>query len=146
MAASTRIQAQNIKFEIGASAYECDATMVDLTLGDAPGDVQTFCEQRVGGEWALTLEGIVSGDATSLYRVLWANFGTTASFIIAPNGNVVPTADEPWYTGTVKFNELPPLSLVSNNTSTFSVTLRVDNTVHDPADNVYYGVEIVTAD
>jgi hypothetical protein len=145
MAASTRIQAQNIIFEIGSTAYECDATMVDLTLGDAPGDVQTFCEQRVGGEWALTLEGIVSGDATSLYRVLWANFGSTAAFTIAPNGNTTPTANTPHYEGTVKFNELPPLSLTSNNTSTFSVTLRVDNTVHDPAEDIYYGVEIVTA-
>jgi len=145
MAASTRIQAQNIIFEIGATAYECDATMVDLTLGDAPGDVQTFCEQRVGGEWALSLEGIVSGDAATLYRVLCANFGNTATFTIAPNGNSVATANEPHYEGTVKFNELPPLSLTSNNTSTFAITLRVDNTVHDPANDVYYGVEIVTA-
>lgn len=145
MAASTRIQAQNIKFKIGATAYECDATMVSLELGDAPGDVQTFCEQRVGGEWALNLEGIVSGDADSLYRVLWANFGTTAAFTIAPNGNTTASADQPIYEGTVKFDQLPPLSLTSNNTSTFSVTLRVDNAVHDPANDVYYGVEIVTA-
>lgn len=145
MAASTRIQAQNIIFKIGATAYECDATMVSLELGDAPGDVQTFCEQRVGGEWALTLEGIVSGDADSLYRVLWANFDSTAAFTIAPNGNATATTDKPHYEGTVKFNQLPPLSLSSNNTSTFSVTLRVDNAVHNPAADVYYGVEIVTA-
>jgi len=145
MAASTRIKAQNIKFLIGATEYACDATMVDLVLGDAPGDVQTFCEQRVGGEWALTLEGITSGDATSLYRVLWANFGTTATFTIAPNGNATATASEPHYTGTVKFNEIPPLSLSSNDTATFSVTLEVANTPHDPATNVYYGVEIVTS-
>jgi len=145
MAASTRIKAQNIKFLIGATEYACDATMVDLVLGDAPGDVQTFCEQRVGGEWALTLEGITSGDATSLYRVLWENFGTTGAFTIAPNGNASATSDEPHYTGTVKFNELPPLSLSSNDTATFSVTLEVVNTPHDPATDVYYGVEIVTA-
>jgi hypothetical protein len=93
----------------------------------------------------LTLEGIVSGDAASLYRVLWANFGTTAAFTIAPNGNTTPTSDLPHYEGTVKFDQLPPLSLSSNNTSVFSVTLRVDNAVHDPAEDVYYGVEIVTA-
>jgi hypothetical protein len=87
----------------------------------------------------------VSGDAASLYRVLWANFGSTAAFTIAPNGNATASADQPHYEGTVKFNELPPLSLSSNNTSVFSVTLRVDNAVHDPADDVYYGVEIVTA-
>lgn len=145
MAASTRIKAQNIKFLIGATEYACDATMVDLVLGDAPGDVQTFCEQRVGGEWALTLEGITSGDATSLYRVLWANFGTTATFTIAPNGNADATASEPHYTGTVRFNELPPLTLNSNETASFSVTLEVVNTPHDPATDVYYGVTIATS-
>ena len=145
MAASTRITAQNIKFLIADVEYACDATMVELTLGDAPGDVQTFCEQRVGGEWSLGLEGITSGDATSLYRVLWNNFGTTAAFEIAPNGNATASASEPHYTGTVKFNEIPPLSLNSNETSTFSVTLEVVNTPHDPDTDVYFGVSVVTA-
>lgn len=145
MAASTRIKAHNIIFNIGATDYACDATMVDLVLQDAPGDVQTFCEQRVGGEWTLTLEGIVSGDAASLYRVLWNNFGTTGTFEVAPNGNATATSAEPHYTGTVKFDQLPPLSLNTNETATFSVTLTVDNSTHDPASDVYYGVEIVTA-
>lgn len=145
MATSTRIKAQNIKFLIGATEYACDATVVSLELQDAPGDVQTFCEQRVGGEWTLTLDGITSGDASSLYRVLWANFGTTGTFTIAPNGNATATSNEPHYEGTVKFDQLPPLALNSNETATFSVTLTVDNSVHDPANDVYYGVEIVTA-
>lgn len=145
MAASTRIKAHNIIFNIADTDYACDATMVDLQLQDAPGDVQTFCEQRVGGEWTLGLEGIVSGDAASLYRVLWENFGTTGTFEIAPNGNATATASEPHYTGTVKFDQLPPLSLNTNETATFSVTLTVDNSTHDPASDVYYGVEIVTA-
>ena len=55
MAASTRIKAQNIIFNIGGADFACDATSVVLELGDAPGDVQTFCEVRVGGEWALTI-------------------------------------------------------------------------------------------
>ena len=145
MAASTRIKAHNIIFNIGATDYACDATMVDLVLQDAPGDVQTFCEQRVGGEWALTLEGITSGEATSLYRVLWENFGTTGTFTIAPNGNASASATEPHYEGTVKFDQLPPLSLTTNETVTFSVTLTVDNSTHDPANDIYYGVEVVTA-
>lgn len=132
-------------FKIGSTDYACDATMVDLVLDDAPGDVQTFCEQRVGGQWALTLEGITSGDATSLYRVLWANFGTTGTFTIAPNGNATASSSEPHYTGTVKFNQLPPLSLTSNETVKFSVTLEVDNATHDPANDIYYGVEVKTA-
>jgi hypothetical protein len=145
MAASTRITAKNILFKIGATEYACDATMVELTPQDAPGDVQTFCEQAVGQEWVLNLEGITSGDATSLYRVLWANFGTTATFTIAPYGNATASANQPHYEGTVEFNKLPPLSLSSNETSTFSVDLTVVNTPHDPENDVYYGVEIVTA-
>jgi len=145
MATSTRIKANNIKFLIGATEYACDATVVSLELQDAPGDVQTFCEQRVGGEWTLTLEGITSGDDTSLYRVLWANFGTTGTFTIAPNGNATASADQPHYEGTVKFDQLPPLTLNTNETATFAVTLTVVNTPHDPANDTYYGVEIVTA-
>lgn len=145
MAASQRIKAQNIIFNIGATDYACDATMVELALQDAPGDVQTFCELRVGGEWSLTLEGLTSGDSTSLYQVLWANFGTEVGFTIAPNGNATASANEPHYEGTAKFDQLPPLALSSNEVSTFSVTLTVKNTEHDPANSVYYGVEIVTA-
>jgi hypothetical protein len=142
---NTRIVAENIKFLIADVEYACAATMVELTLGDAPGDVQTFCEQRVGGEWALALEGITSGDATSLYRVLWSNFGTTATFVIAPNGNAAASAEQPHYSGVVKFNEIPPLSLNSNETSTFSVTLRVVTTPNDADADQYFGVSVVTA-
>jgi hypothetical protein len=142
---NTRIIAENIKFLIADVEYACAATMVELTLGDAPGDVQTFCEQRVGGEWALALEGVTSGDADSLYRVLWANFGTTATFVIAPNGNATASTSEPHYSGVVKFNEIPPLSLNSNETSTFSVTLRVVTTPNDADADQYFGVSVVTA-
>ena len=145
MAASTRIKAQNIKFKIAGTDYACDATSVVLELGDAPGDVQTFCETRVGGEWALTLDGITSGDSTSLYQVLWANFGSTATFTIAPNGNATATTDEPHYEGTVVFDQLPPLNLTSNEVSTFSVPLEVKNTGLDPLSNLFYGVEKVVA-
>jgi hypothetical protein len=146
MAASTRITAQNILFKIAGTDYACDANSVVLELGDAPGDVQTFCEVRVGGEWALTLSGITSGETTSLYQVLWTNFGSEAVFIIAPNGNAVPSTDEPHYTGTVVFNQLPPLNLTSNEVVQFSVTLRVKNTGLNVASNMYYGVELVNVD
>jgi hypothetical protein len=142
MAASTRIKAQNIIFNIASTDYACDANMVELTLDDAPGDVQTFCEVRVGGEWALQLEGVTSGDADSLYQVLWANFGTEVAFTIKPQGNATASADAPHYAGTVIFNELPPMSLTSNEISKFSVTLRVKSDVHTPSATppVFYGV------
>lgn len=145
MAASTRIKAQNILFKFGATEYACDANMVSLTLEDAPGDVQTFCETRVGGQWTLEPEGITSGESTSLYRVLWDNFGDTAVFTIAPNGNATASSSQPHYEGTVIFSDIPPLSLTSNETAVFTVSLQVKNTPHDPANDTYYGVEILTA-
>ena len=144
MPASTRIKAQNILFKFGATEYACDANMVQLTLDDAPGDVQTFCEVRVGGQWSLQLDGIVSGDSTSLYRVLWDNFGSTAVFTIAPNGNSVASSSQPHYTGTVRFDQIPPLALMSNETAVFSVTLTVVNTPHTPASDIFYGVTVDT--
>jgi hypothetical protein len=145
MPASARIKAQNIDFKIDGTNYSCDANMIELSLGDAPGDVQTFCEKRVGGEWALQLDGITSGDATSLYRILWDNFGTEVAFLIAPQGNSVASSNAPHYEGVVVFDQLPPLSLNSNETALFSVTLQVKNSPHDPSANQYFGVEIVTA-
>lgn len=147
MATSTRIKATNILFKIGTTEYSCDANMVELTLNDAPGDVQTFCEVRVGGEWKLQLDGVTSGDATSLYRVLWANFGTEVAFVIAPNGNAVASASQPHYTGTVVFDQLPPLSLNSGDVVKFSVTETVKNAVHTPSATppVYYGVTVKTS-
>lgn len=144
MPASTRIKAQNILFKFGATEYACDANMVELTLGDAPGDVQTFCEVRVGGQWSLQLDGITSGDPSSLYRVLWDNFGSTANFTIAPNGNATASASQPHYTGVVRFDQVPQLSLTSNETSTFSVTLTVVNTPHTPGSDILYGVTVDT--
>lgn len=146
MAASTRIKAQNITFKIAGTDYACDATSVVLELGDAPGDVQTFCETRVGGEWTLTLEGITSGDDDSLYQVLWSNFGSNAAFVVAPYGNNIPTADQPWYQGNVVFDQLPPLNLTSNEVSTFSVALTVKNTGLNVAGNNFYGLSKVIED
>jgi hypothetical protein len=147
MPTSTRIKAQNIKFLIGTVEYSCDANLVELTLNDAPGDVQTFCEVRVGGEWKLQLDGVTSGDSASLYRILWTNFGTEVAFTVAPQGNAVGTATSPIYTGTVVFDQLPPLSLNSGEVVKFSVTLTVKNAVHTPATTppVYYGLTVKTA-
>lgn len=147
MAASTRIKATNIVFKINTTDYACDTTGVELTLADAPGDVQTFCEVRTGGEWMLKLDGITSGDSASLYQLLFANFGTEVAFTVAPNGNATASTSQPHYTGTVIFNELPPLTLTSNEVSKFSVSLKVKNAVHTPSATppVFYGLTKKTA-
>jgi hypothetical protein len=144
MAASARIKAQNIIFKIATTDYSCDANNIELSLGDAPGDVQTFCEVRAGGQWSLKLDGVTSSEAGSLYRLLWENFGTEVAFTLVPGSSATPGTDNPVYSGTVVFNQLPPLALTSGEISKFSVELEVKNAVHNPASGIYYGVTIDT--
>lgn len=140
-----RVVARNITFKIGATSYAPEVNAVMLTLGDAPGGIQTMTEVRVQGEWALQLDGYVSQDADSLYRLLWTSFGTELAFEINPGGGT-EGADNPSYKGTVIVNELPPLELTANEEVSFSVTLRVKNTGLDVASKLFYGVTIdVTA-
>jgi hypothetical protein len=138
-----RIVARDIVFKIGSTSYAPEVNVVELTLGDAPGGVQTFGEVRVHGEWALKLDGFVSPVSGSLYRLLFDNFGTEATFTITPGGGTEGT-DNPAFTGTVIFNELPPLTINSNEEIAFSVTLRVKNTGLDTSAKLYYGVTIDT--
>jgi hypothetical protein len=150
MPTSTRIKATNIKFLVGTAPgveYACDANLIELTLNDAPGGVQSFCDVRPDGEWKLQLDGTSSGDTASLYRLLFANFGTEVAFVLAPQGNATATSTQPHYTGTVVFDQLPPLSLTSGEVVKFSVTLTVKNAVHTPSTTppVYYGLTLKTA-
>lgn len=142
MAASTRIKATNIKFKIGTTDYACDADGVELTLGDAPGDVRTFCEVQTGQQWALKLTGIASGDTGSLYQLLFANYGTEVAFSVAPAGNTTATTTAPIYEGTVIFDQLPPLSMTAGEIMKFEVTLTVKNATHTPAATppIYFGL------
>lgn len=133
MAASTRIKATNIKFTINATDYACDADSVELSLSDAPGGQQTFCEVQPLQNWKLKVTGIASGDSASLYQLLFANYGTEVAFKVAPQGNTTATTSAPIYEGTVIFDTLPPLSMNSGDIMAFDVELTVKNSVHTPS-------------
>jgi hypothetical protein len=133
MPASTRIKATNIKFNIASTDYSIDANTVELTLADAPGGQQTFCEVQPLQNWKLRIAGIASGDSASLYQLLFSNYGTEVAFTVAPNGNAVGTASQPVYVGTVIFDTLPPLSMNSGEIMTFDIELTVKNSVHTPS-------------
>lgn len=147
MPASTRIKATNIKFIIDGDEFACDADSIELTLSDAPGGQQTFCEVQALQEWKLSMNGIASGDATSLYQTLFANYGTQVVFSVAPQGNSTATSSAPIYEGTVIFDQLPPLTMTSGEIMSFSVELTVLNTVHTPAATppVYFGLKKKTS-
>jgi hypothetical protein len=147
MAASTRIKATNIKFTILSTDYSCDADTVELSLADAPGGQQTFCEVQPLQQWKLKMSGIASGDSASLYQLLFANYGTEVAFKVAPQGNTTATTSSPIYEGTVIFDQLPPLNLVSGDIMKFDVTLTVKNNVHTPSATppIYFGLTKKTA-
>lgn len=133
MAASTRIKATNIKFTISSTDYSCDADSIELSLSDAPGGQQTFCEVQPLQEWKLKMSGIASGDSTSLYQLLFANYGTEVAFKVAPQGNTTATSSAPIYEGTVIFDNLPPLNMTAGDIMAFDVELTVKNSVHTPS-------------
>lgn len=142
--AQPRVIARNIVFTIDGDDVAPEVNSVELTLQDAPGGVQTFSEVRVHSEWQLAVSGFMSPKATSLYSFLWTNFGTEVPFKIVPGGGTEGT-DNPAYTGTVIINELPPLTLTSNEEVSFTVNLRVKNTGLDVASKLFYGVTVDTS-
>lgn len=139
---ATRIKASNIKFTIASTDYAVDADSIELSLSDAPGGQQTFTEVQPLQEWKLAISGIASGDSTSLYQLLFANYGTEVAFKVAPNGNSTASTSQPIYEGTVVFDTLPPLSMTSGEIMSFSVELTVKNSVHTPSATppVYFGL------
>jgi hypothetical protein len=145
MAVSSRLVARNIILKIDGVDYAFDSAKVSLTPEDAPGGMRTFNETNVYKEFKLAIEGIVSLDPASLYQILWANQGTQVDFSIAPGGNATATSTKPHYVGSVIIDDLPPLELTSGESANFSVTYTVDNSTHDPATGIYYGVEIKTS-
>lgn len=139
---ATRIKASNIKFTIGSTDYAVDADSIELALSDAPGGQQTFTEVQALQEWKLNMSGIASGDSTSLYQLLFANYGTEVAFKVAPQGNTTATSSAPIWEGTVVFDTLPPLTMTSGEIMSFSVELTVKNSVHTPSATppIYFGL------
>jgi hypothetical protein len=142
MATSSRLKAQNIKFNISSTDYSPDCENIELNLEDMSGDIRTFDEVRTGGMWKLKLAGLYSQTSSSLYQLLFTNYGTQVAFVLAPSGNVVASSSQPHWTGTVIFDELPPISLQAGDVTKFEVTLSVDASVHTPSATppIFYGL------
>jgi len=145
MAASNRLIARNIKFQVDGDEFSCDANKITLTPEDAPGGVRTFCETNVEKEWKLAIEGIVSLDAASLYQTLFTLQGTQVDFVVAPAGNATASPTEPHYTGSLIIDDLPPLDLTAGENANFSITYTVDGGTHNPATGYWYGLRKKTA-
>lgn len=144
MAAINRIIANNVSFKLPTTDFATDLISIEFVTEDAPGGVRTFGSLQTDQQWKATLTGIFSPDDAGLHRTLITNYGTSMAFTVAPQGGAVGT-DAAQYAGTMKIDALPPISLTAGETAQFSISLTVDNSVHNPASHIFWGLEVKTA-
>ena len=122
---SVRIKGLKLGFQINGKAVWPDMSEAELSPS-SDDSYATFGSVMAGGTpMKLKVAGIVSTAATSLWRLLFDNVGKDLSFIFAPNGNDVPSVDQPHYIGRVTVKEPPALPVKINETSTFDLEMPV---------------------
>lgn len=113
--ARTRLKGKGITFTYDGVEYQCDLTSVVLEKASADqgatdGTV-TFCDvgsaTAAGNVWQMNITAIQSTDYSAekaLQMLLWdlAKDGGEMAFVFAPNGNEVPTQNQPHFTGAVE--------------------------------------------
>ena len=122
---SVRIKGLKLGFQINGKAVWPDMSEAELSPS-SDDSYATFGSVMAGGTpMKLKVAGIVSTAATSLWRLLFDNVGKDLPFIFAPNGNDVPSVDQPHYIGRVTVKEPPALPVKINETSTFDLEMPV---------------------
>ena len=69
----------------------------DVTFGEA--------NSGTGNKYNLNIEITQDMSEDSLWNVMWDMPGSLVPVLVRPNGNAVPTVDEPHFSGTVKIVE-----------------------------------------
>lgn len=122
---SPRIKGQKLGFQINGKPVWPDMSEAELSPS-SDGSFATFGSILAGGTpMQLKVSGIVSTAATSLWRLLFDNVGKELPFIFAPNGNDVPTNDQPHYIGRVTIKQPPNLPVKINEVSSFDLEMPV---------------------
>lgn len=122
---SPRIKGQKLGFQINGRAVWPDMSEAELSPS-SDDSFATFGSILAGGTpMQLKVAGIVSTAATSLWRLLFDNVGKELPFIFAPNGNDVPTNDQPHYIGRVTIKQPPNLPVKINEVSSFDLEMPV---------------------
>lgn len=122
---SPRIKGQKLGFQINGKPVWPDMSSAELSPS-SDDSFATFGSILAGGTpMQLKVSGIVSTAATSLWRLLFDNVGKELPFIFAPNGNDVPTSDQPHYIGRVTIKQPPSLPVKINEVSSFDLEMPV---------------------
>lgn len=128
MTGPARIKGTKLSLTIGTTEVHEEGTSVVMDNEEADSDVTTFADAEAGGarQHFLTISATQSVQGDSFWRMIWANTGEDAAFVFRPHGNVVATADEPHFTGTLKIGPKPTLGGDAGTTSTFTFETRFD--------------------
>lgn len=122
---SPRIKGQKLGFQINGKPVWPDMSEAELSPS-SDDSFATFGSILAGGTpMQLKVSGIVSTAATSLWRLLFDNVGKELPFIFAPNGNDVPSNDQPHYVGRVTIKQPPNLPVKINDVSSFDLEMPV---------------------
>lgn len=89
-----------------------DCKSWEITSDDRDDSDLTFWEAQQGQvkDYTLTLTGIVSFDADSLWMYLWNNPGAEVAVVLGPKGNAVHAAGKPVFTFTANTGGRPTLA------------------------------------
>lgn len=120
--AASKYKGKSLSLKVGSTEYNMDLTSVVLQNEAAEDDATTFADLAAGGavQWFFEVEGFSDYGTGSLWRYLWDNAGSSAiAFVFAPYGNLVPTATQPHFTGTLELGAKPAVGGTANEVFSF---------------------------
>lgn len=116
-----------LKVKVGTQEYTSEVSVCQITSGPASSDFTSFADAAAGGAREYAVEFTMKQDmaASSLWRMIWANAGSTVAVKINPYGNATATADEPHYTANVTITEPDGVLIGGEANSSTSARLTV---------------------
>lgn len=126
---ASKYKGKSLSIMIGLEEYNMDLTSIVLQNEEADDDATTFADLADGGsvQWFFEVEAVSDYSAGSFWTFLWENSGATdVTFSFAPYGNVVPSASQPHFSGTLNVGSKPAVGGTANETFSFEARLDVN--------------------
>lgn len=126
----TALGTRLLKFKVGTVEHTQEVSKVEIVSGAADSDFTSFADAATGGAREYALEITMKQDlaASSLWRYIWTQAGSTLAVKVAPYGNVAAaTASEPFMTGNVVISE--PDGVLIGGEANSSTSARMTTTV-----------------
>lgn len=122
---ATKTKGKNLSLTIASLEVNAEGTSVVLDNEEADTDAITFADLASGTplQWFFTIEAIADYSATSFWRKLWDNAGSTVAYVLKPYGNTTASTTQPHFTGNATILAKPPVGGAANETFTFEARL-----------------------